>query len=134
MRLIDEAGSFYGFKLHAAVCARTELPLAWRIETARAHESSLADDLLQRVRERKFRPTTVTLDKGYDLNFVYEACETAGAVPIIPLRETLAVKRGEHRPPECEHGTWVFAGSDASCRGSARFCSSRPAHTSSTTG
>jgi cobalamin biosynthesis Mg chelatase CobN len=23
------------------------------------------------------------------------------------------VKRGEHRPPECDRGTWTFAGSDA---------------------
>jgi len=27
------AGSFYGFKIHAAVCARTGLPLAWQIES-----------------------------------------------------------------------------------------------------
>jgi hypothetical protein len=29
-----------------------------------------------------------------------------------PLRETPAVKRGEHRAPECEHGRWTFAGAD----------------------
>jgi hypothetical protein len=58
------------------------------------------------------RPPSLS-DKGYDLHFVYEACQSAGTVPIIPLRQTLAVKRGEHRPPECEHGTWTFAGSDA---------------------
>lgn len=108
-----KGGGFYGYKLSAAVCARTELPLAWRVETARAHESSLAHDLLQRVRERKFQPETVTLDKGYDVDPVYEACERAGALPIIPLRETPAVKRGEHRAPESEHGTWTFAGADA---------------------
>src|SRR5438105_278907 len=54
-----KGGGFYGYRVHAAVCARTELPVAWRVETARAHESSLADDLLQRVRGRKFRPETV---------------------------------------------------------------------------
>jgi transposase, IS5 family len=108
-----KGGGFYGYKIHAAMCARTELPVAWRIETARAHESSLADDLLQRVRGRKFRPATVTLDKGYDVNPVYEACEAAGAAPIIPLRRTPFVKRGDHRPRECEHGTWTFAGADA---------------------
>jgi IS5 family transposase len=107
-----KGGGFYGYKIHAAMCARTELPVAWRIETARTHESSLADDLLQRVRERKFRPETATLDKGYDVNPVYEACEAVGAAPIIPLRRTPAVKRGAHRPPECEHGTWTFAGAD----------------------
>jgi hypothetical protein len=32
--------------------------------------------------------------------------------PVIPLRETPAVKRGEHKPPTCEHGEWRFAGAD----------------------
>jgi hypothetical protein len=32
--------------------------------------------------------------------------------PMIALRETPAVKRGKHRPPRCEHGTWTFAGAD----------------------
>jgi len=43
---------------------------------------------------------------------VYEACERAGALPIIPLRQTPAVKRGDHLPPACEHGSWTFAGAD----------------------
>jgi len=68
-----KGGGFYGYKLHAAVCARTDLPVAWRVETARKHESSIADDLLQCVRER-IQPETVALDKGYDVNPVYEAC------------------------------------------------------------
>jgi len=111
-RLYTEGRGFYGWKLHLAVCARTELPVAWRVETARAHESSIADDLLNRVRELKIAPQTVTLDKGYDVNPVYKACEQAGAVPIIPLRKTPAVKKGSHKPPTCEHGTWTFAGTD----------------------
>ncbi len=67
---------------------------------------------MQRVRERKFQPETVALDKGYDVNPVYEAVEQAGALPIIPLRKTTGVKRGDHHAPECEHGTWTFAGAD----------------------
>ena len=43
---------------------------------------------------------------------MYEACERAGALPIIPLRQTPAVKRGDHLPPACEHGSWTFAGAD----------------------
>jgi hypothetical protein len=108
-----KGGGFYGYKIHAAVCARTDLPITAQVETARAHESSIADDLLQRVRELKFQPGTATLDKGYDVAPVYDACERAGALPIIPLRKTPAVKRGDHRAPECEHGTWKFAGADA---------------------
>ncbi len=31
---------------------------------------------------------------------------------MIPLKATLGVKRGEHKPPTCEHGVWTFAGAD----------------------
>lgn len=105
-------GGFYGWKLHAAVCVRTDLPLAWHIETARTHESSQAGKVLDAVRDRGFMPTTVSLDKGYDVTPVYEACERVGALPIIPLRQTPGVKRGDHLAPECEHGRWTFAGAD----------------------
>ena len=30
------------------------------------------------------------------------------------------MKRGDHRPPECEHGAWTFAGSDPS-RGASKW-------------
>jgi hypothetical protein len=32
--------------------------------------------------------------------------------PIIPLRQTPGVKRGDHHTPRCEHGEWTFAGAD----------------------
>jgi hypothetical protein len=31
------SGGFYGYKLHMAVCSKTDLPLAWRVETAKAN-------------------------------------------------------------------------------------------------
>ena len=46
------------------------------------------------------------------MNPVYDACHERGVVPVIPLRKTIAVKRGEHGAPTCEHGRWTFAGSD----------------------
>ncbi len=33
-----KGGGFYGYKVHAAVCALTGLPLAWTVETARDAE------------------------------------------------------------------------------------------------
>lgn len=30
--------------------------------------------------------------------------------PIIPLKETTKVERGDHKPPRCKHGVWRFAG------------------------
>jgi hypothetical protein len=107
-----KGGGFYGWKLHLAVCTRTDLPITGRVETARAHEASMADDLLQRVRDLKVQPQTATLDKGYDTQPVHDACHAAGVLPVIPLKATPAVKRGDHKPPICEHGTWTFAGAD----------------------
>ncbi len=43
---------------------------------------------------------------------MHEACATRGIAPVIPLKQTPAVKRGEHKPPSCEHGEWRFAGAD----------------------
>ena len=107
------AGSFYGFKWHGVVCAETGLPLAWRVETAKASESTFALPLLDAVRARGFRAEVAVLDMGYDHTPVYEGFEARGCHPVIPLRETPAVKAGKHLPPTCEHGTWTFAGSDA---------------------
>lgn len=44
------AGSFHGYKLHQVVCTQTGLPLAWRVETAKAQESSFAVPLLDAVK------------------------------------------------------------------------------------
>ncbi len=107
------AGSFYGYKLHQAVDADTGLPLAWRVETAKDAESTFAIPLLESVKARGFRPEVAVMDMGYDHTAVYEGFEARGCHPIIPLRETPAVKAGQHRPPTCEHGEWTFAGSDA---------------------
>jgi IS5 family transposase len=81
------AGSFYGYKVHAAVCARTDLPIAWRIETARRNESLYVAPLLDAARARGFRPETVAMDKGYDNNRVMDETRERGGVPIVCLRK-----------------------------------------------
>src|SRR5215210_6404714 len=89
-----KGGGFYGFKVHAAVCARTDLPVAWQVETARAHESSFATALLDAAKDRGFSAETTALDMGYDTEAIHAACEARDSRPIIPLKETPAVKRG----------------------------------------
>jgi hypothetical protein len=107
-----KGGGFYGYKVHAAVCARTDLPVAWKVHTASEHESTSVVSLIDAVRARRFMPETATMDKGYDIERVYAECIERDCQPIIPLRKTPAVKRGEHLPLTCEHGPWRFAGSD----------------------
>ena len=107
-----KGGGFYGYRLHMAVCSETDLPLAWRVETARKHETLSVAPLLDKLHTLGIDPETCALDKGYDTGPMHEACATRGIAPVIPLKQTPAVKRGAHKPPCCEHGEWRFAGAD----------------------
>jgi hypothetical protein len=81
-----KGGGYYGYKIHAAVCARTGLPLAWQIETARRQESNFVGPLLDALSARGYKPETVAMDKGYDSNRVHGECEERGCDPVIPIR------------------------------------------------
>src|SRR5437773_11729933 len=59
-------GGFYGYRLLVVVCARTGLPLAWEVKTARDHETTAVPALLDTLTARGFAPETVAMDKGYD--------------------------------------------------------------------
>lgn len=80
------AGGFFGFKLQLACCTWTGLPLAWRVESARHHESKFVAPLLDAVQARGYCPETCAMDKGYDAVRVYAECEERGVEPIIPLK------------------------------------------------
>ncbi len=90
------------------------------MEAASHAESPLVPALLGAIKTRCSKPEIGMLDRGYDNNFVYEACESKGLRPIISLRETPAVKAGNTSVPKCGHGTWTFAGSDAK-RGASKW-------------
>jgi Transposase DDE domain len=124
-----KGGGFYGYRVHAAVCARTGLPLAWQVRSGREHESLFVAALLDTLRRRGFQPETAALDMGYDNNRVYAECEERDCAPVIPLRRTPEVARGNHGAPTCEHGTWTFAGATSRTgvpSGAARLASAPP--------
>lgn len=99
-----KGGGFFGYKLQAAVCTTTGLPVAWQVETAKANESMFVAPLLDTARRRGALAATCAMDKAYDVTRVYEECAERDCEAVVPLRKTPAVKRGEHRPPGCEHG------------------------------
>lgn len=113
-------GGYYGYKIHAAVCVKTGLPVVWETHTAADAEVPVVPDLLDAMRTRGLLPSVCIMDRGYDAETIYEACESRGIRPVVPLRETPSVKAGKAAPPKCEHGTWTFAGSDAK-RGAAKY-------------
>jgi Transposase DDE domain len=82
-----KGGGFYGYKIHAAVCAVTGVPLAWQVETAARNESLYVAPLLDAVRARGFTPTTVAMDKGYDNNRVMDEARERGIASIVCLRK-----------------------------------------------
>src|SRR3954447_13202838 len=47
-----KGGGFYGYKVHAAVCAITGLPLTWTVETASAAETNFALSLIDAMQSR----------------------------------------------------------------------------------
>jgi transposase len=109
-----KGGGFYGYKLHAAVCASTGLPLAWRIEAARRNDGPFAAPILDAVVARGFKPVTCALDKGYDAAPIHDAFGERGCVAVIPLKRPLSTETKPSRDdtPRCEHGVWKFAGAD----------------------
>lgn len=117
---VRKGGSFYGYKLHLAACVQTGLPVSWQVETAKDGESPVASALIDTARRRGAMAATAAMDRGYDSGPLHAACAERDCLPVIPLRETGAVKKGEHLPPLCDHGTWTFAGSDRK-RGASKW-------------
>jgi Transposase DDE domain len=115
-----KGGGFYGYKLQMACCATTGLPVAWSAESARSSESLFSAPLIDTARRRGLLANTAAMDKGYDVPRVYAECMERDCLPLIPLRQTTAVKNGEHEPPTCSHGVWTFAGCDRK-RGASKW-------------
>ena len=107
-----KGGGFYGYKVHAAVDTLTGLPVAWSVPTARTAEGTMALPLLDLVQGRGFAVKVAIMDMGYDQGPIHDGCMDRGVAPLSALIETSRVKRGEHKPPTCEHGEWTFAGAD----------------------
>ena len=78
-----KGGGFYGYKLHMASCAETDLPLAWEVRPANDHDSRQLPAVLDRL---PWKPQTAALDKGYDYDFAYNECAQRGILPIIAKR------------------------------------------------
>jgi transposase len=107
-----KGGGFYGYKIHAAVDTLTGLPVAWEAHTARDAETTVALPLIDAAVARGFAVKVAIADKGYDNAPFHDGCMDRGVCPVTALVKSPLVKRGEHKPPTCEHGKWSFAGAD----------------------
>ena len=73
-----KGGGFYGYKIHAAVCATRACRSRGRSRRARANESLYVAPLLDAVKARGYDAETVAMDRGYDNNRVYAECHERG--------------------------------------------------------
>jgi len=83
---VNPSGQMVWYKLHAAVCVQTGLPLAWQVETAKDSESLFVAPLLDAVQARGYNPHTCAMDKGYDHERIHGECESRGVHPVVPIR------------------------------------------------
>src|ERR1700733_11245542 len=89
-----KGGGYYGYKVHAAVCAATDLPLAWTTETAKDSEQTFALGLLDAAKARGFEVRTAIRDKGYDVGPIHDGCMDRGVCPVTSLKESSRTERG----------------------------------------
>lgn len=78
----------FGYKIHALVCARYEIPLAIDISPGNVHDSRKATPLLQQARYTNghFNPRFVIADKGYSSHKIRQAIRRQyHAIPIIDI-------------------------------------------------
>ena len=60
--------------------------MAWETHTARDAEVPVVPALLDKLAGYGIDPTVCIADRGYDVAPFYEACESRGIRPVVPLR------------------------------------------------
>ena len=89
-----KGGGFYGYKLHAAVCSQTGLPLAWEVVTGKGADMRQVGPLLDQLKGRGIHPRTAAMDRGYDYNGVYMVCASYGVLPVVACRRNSGTGAG----------------------------------------
>lgn len=84
--LSTRRSGFYGYKLHLAVCTRTDVLLGWKVRTAKDADMRVVEPLLKQPADRGIRPASVAMDKDYDYQAIYKACQAHGALAVVAAR------------------------------------------------
>lgn len=87
-------GFLLGYKLHAACCTGTDLPLAFTIAPCNMNEKRFAKPLLEKLKGLGVKFKAVLADAQYDSSRVREDVKRFGAEPVIPYRSSSKVKNG----------------------------------------
>lgn len=77
----------HGFKLHALVDAKSEIPIAIVITDGKVHDSQLLVPLCKKLESYRLKPSYVIADKAYDSDdLVAFIIQKLGAMASIPVR------------------------------------------------
>ena len=92
-RAMDDSWVF-GYKLHIACDAESELPLAYTVTPANVHDSTQYLSLLADLRALGIEPKVVVADKGYDSKAnILTTIDRYNAAPIIAMNRRRAKKK-----------------------------------------
>ena len=70
-----------------ASCSETDLPIAWKVYTAKEADMRQVESLLNQTFKRDVNHETAAMDKGYDYQDVYIRCASFGVAPVISKRK-----------------------------------------------
>ena len=87
-------GFILGYKVHAACCTSSELPLAFTVAPCNMNEKRFIKPLLEKLRGHGVCFETVLADAQYDSSKVRNTVREYGAEPVIPYRKTSRIKTG----------------------------------------
>ncbi|MCH8026447.1 MAG: transposase, partial [Chloroflexi bacterium] len=94
---------WYGYKVHLAVDADSELPISFTVTRANVYDGKHLAPVLKEAQQQYdwFRPAHVLADKGYDAKACFQFVgEEMKAIPVIDVQKTRAKKARDARPCE----------------------------------
>jgi len=87
-------GFILGYKVHAACCTGSELPLAFIVAPCNMNEKLFAKPLLKKLKGLGVKFKAVLADAQYNSSKVRDNVKRFGAEPVIPYRRSSKVKNG----------------------------------------
>jgi len=87
-------GFILGYKVHAACCTGSELPLAFMVAPCNMNEKLFAKPLLEKLKGLGVNFKAVLADAQYNSSKVREDVKLFGAEPVIPYRRSSKIKNG----------------------------------------
>jgi transposase len=85
-------GFILGYRVHAACCAQSEMPLAFQVAPCNENDKIYFKPLLEQVHSLGVRFNAVLADAQYSSRKARDAAEAFGAEPVIPVRRDSRVK------------------------------------------